>query len=141
METSNLILYNEYGKAKRSKQRKIISIIDLTFTTPDIDMLDTLVIDSELTTPSDHEVLVCDQADQEGEAGSMTTSQEFMRWEVRAMSEDSRNEAAKLWHIAPAGRGILGEGSIAEKVKQEAESIKTTLTVILNSHATPLKVT
>lgn len=71
------------------------SILNLTFRTPDICTLNILVIDDELTTPSDYKVIVGDLADPEREAGSMGTIQEVTELDVRAMSEDSRKEAAR----------------------------------------------
>lgn len=59
MERHNLILTNEPGKATRHTRRDTTSIIDLTFTTTEIRVLDTWIIDDELSTPSDYEVMVC----------------------------------------------------------------------------------
>lgn len=41
MDAYNLILNNEPGKATRPTQRKMTSIIDLTYTTTEVGALDT----------------------------------------------------------------------------------------------------
>lgn len=72
------------------------SIIALIFSTPEIGALDRGVLDSELTTLSDNEVLVCDSANPEGKVDSMGISQEITRCGIREMTKDSRKQAAKL---------------------------------------------
>lgn len=49
-------------------------IINITFTTPDIGVLDTSFIDEDLSTLSDHEVVVCDLANLDETVGRMGTS-------------------------------------------------------------------
>lgn len=53
-----------------------MSIIDLTFTTPNIAVLDTCVIEKELSTPLDYEVVVCDWVSVDETVDGMGTSQE-----------------------------------------------------------------
>lgn len=57
----------------------MISIIDLTFTTPEVGALNMWVNDKGLMTLCNHEVIQCDLADSEGEIGSMGTSHEVIR--------------------------------------------------------------
>lgn len=71
IESYNLILNNEEGKEMWLTQAEITSIIDLAVTTRDIRNIDMWVIDDELTTPSDHEVIVGDFADLKREVGRM----------------------------------------------------------------------
>lgn len=62
LDTHDLILNNEPGKAKRLTLKKPTSIIYLIFTTPKIGALETLIIDEEISMLSGHEVIVCDLA-------------------------------------------------------------------------------
>lgn len=71
-------------------------IIDLTYITPEIDPLDTWIINDKRATASEYEVIVCNQSDPKAEAGSMVTRQEVTESGVRVMFEDSRKEAAKV---------------------------------------------
>lgn len=57
------------------------------------------------------------------------------------MSDDSKRELTKAEHIATIKRGVLGESFTVSEVEQEAELIETTLTALLDSHATFLGVT
>lgn len=52
----------------------MISIIDLTFNTAEFGTLDSWIIDEDLTTPSDHEMVVFDLANLEDTLVSMGTS-------------------------------------------------------------------
>lgn len=70
----DMIFYNEPGKATRPTQRKLASIIDLTFTTLNIGALNMWVIDNELIAHSDYEVEVYDLVDPNGEIQSMGSS-------------------------------------------------------------------
>lgn len=118
----------------------MILILNLTFTNPENGALDMLVIDDELATVSDHHVLVHDVANTEGEAGSMSTSEEVTGWEVKTMSKYSRKGIAIVWHTAPIGRNILGEYSTPEEVEHEARWMEVSLTTTLDSHLTLLRV-
>lgn len=50
------------------------SIIDMIYMSPNIEALNTWVIDPKPAKPSDHDGIVYDLADEEGEVGSMGTS-------------------------------------------------------------------
>lgn len=58
MEAYDWILNNEPGRATRPTRRRMTSIIHLTYTTPDIVELETCVVDEELVTLSDYEVIL-----------------------------------------------------------------------------------
>jgi aminoglycoside N3'-acetyltransferase len=54
----DLILNNEPGAIIRPNSRENNSIIDLTFTTTSIGLLNSWLIEEEYTTPSNHELIV-----------------------------------------------------------------------------------
>ena len=54
----DLILNNKPGAIIRSNARNNRSIIDLTFTTTSIGLLNSWLIEEEYSTPSDHELIV-----------------------------------------------------------------------------------
>lgn len=58
-----------------------MSVIDLMFTMPELGALDLWVIDKELATLPDHELIVFDTANLDVTIGSLSTSQEVTRWE------------------------------------------------------------
>lgn len=74
VEDNDLILNNERGKATWSTRKKTTSIIDLTFTTPDMCAVDTWYIDNELSTQFKYEVIVCNLVDSGEGVGSKKTS-------------------------------------------------------------------
>jgi hypothetical protein len=59
----DLILNNEPGAITRPNSRDNDSIIDLTFTTTSVGLLNSWLIEEEYTTPSDHELIVFDWLD------------------------------------------------------------------------------
>lgn len=70
------------------------SIIHFTVTIPDNGALNAWFIDEELSTPSDHDVVVCDLANMDKTMGGMRTSWEVTDWNIRTLSEDDRKKAA-----------------------------------------------
>lgn len=72
------IMNNEIRNATWPTPRKMISIIDLSFTTLDISAQDREIKGDGLTTPSNHEVIVYDIADPEGETVNTDTSKEVI---------------------------------------------------------------
>jgi hypothetical protein len=59
----DLILNNELGAITRPNSRDNNSIINLTFTTTSIGLLNSWLIEEEYTTPSNHELIVFDWSD------------------------------------------------------------------------------
>lgn len=55
-----MILNNELGKVNRPTRWKTTSIIDQTVTTPESGVSGSWILDGELSTLLDHEVIVCD---------------------------------------------------------------------------------
>lgn len=74
VNTHNLILNNKSGNATGPTRRKTTTIINFKFITTDIGALDILVMDDEISTPSDHEIIFRDLADPDGLTSSMGTS-------------------------------------------------------------------
>lgn len=60
-------------------------------------------------------------------------NREVTRWAIKYMSEDKLEQTA--------GRAVVQDGYSTEEVEKEAVRIKTSLTDILNGHASPLRVT
>lgn len=104
MEKHDLILNNEPEVLTRPTQNNGTSIIDLTFTTPDIRALDALVIDYDMSTLSDHDLVVCDLTNRDEMVGRMGTSQKMTGCSIRTLSEDDRDEIAAVRLSAMAGR-------------------------------------
>lgn len=97
-----------------------MSIIDLTFTTLELRILDPWVIEKELATPSDHERIVFDMANLYETVSSMGRSQEVTGWAIKAMSGKETEEAEKAWQECTAGEETLGDRFNTEKVEEEA---------------------
>lgn len=104
IERHELILNNELGKTTGLTHQKTKSIIDLMFNTHRIGVLDSWIIDQELSPLSDHEVIVCELANLNETIEVMRTSQEVIGWSVNVLSDETRKEACKDWHQAAAGR-------------------------------------
>lgn len=93
IERHRRILNNEPETATRPTQSKTTSTIDLTFTTSEIGAMDPWIIDEELSTPSEYEVIVFDTASLDETIEGMRTSQEVTGWKVKGMGDDARKEA------------------------------------------------
>lgn len=74
VEDHHLILNNELEKDSWPTQRKRTSIIHLTFTITDMNVLDTGIINKKLKSPPNYEVIVYNLADSDRKAGSKGTS-------------------------------------------------------------------
>lgn len=88
-----LILKNEPGITTRLTWRNTMSIINLTFTTREIGALNTWFINGEISTPSDHEVIVFDAASLHKTVGRMRTCHEVKGWSVKGMGDEVKEEA------------------------------------------------
>lgn len=141
IEEHYLILNNELGKVTKLIQRNMTSIIDFTFTTPDIGVLDAWKIDDKVSTRSDREVIVCNLTNLDETVGGMRTSQKITGWSVKALPDEKKKEACANWHQAAAERSWMIEGSLKDDIEREAEWIEFTLTEILDKNATQIRVT
>lgn len=92
-------------------------------------------------TPSDYEPIVFDLASLHEMVGSMGTSQEATWWVIKSMSEEETKEVQRTWQECTASRVIVGDSGITDEMKEKAAWMERSLTVDLNSHATPLIVT
>lgn len=81
--------------------------MELTITTALVGVLDTCVINAELFTPSQQEVIVWDSVDLDGIASNLRTSQVVNGLSVKEMSEDRRNAVTSLWRLVAAKRRPL----------------------------------
>lgn len=100
----DLILNNKPGKVTRPSHQNTTSVINLKFTTQEIGTLDSWIIDRELSTPSDHEVIRCDLANQYETVRGMETSQKVIGCRVKVILDGTRKEACKDLHQAVAER-------------------------------------
>lgn len=104
-------------------------------------MLNTWDNHEELSTPPDHQVVVCDLQNLYEMVGGMGTSQKVIKWSIKTLSKDDRKKAAAAWHSTAAGRLRMRENSEEEDIEQEVDWIEATLTATLDSHTTVLRVT
>lgn len=94
MHTHELITNNESRKDLKLTYSKNILMIDLTFPMPNIDTIETRIIDVELLTLPGHKLTVCDLADVDMVLCNMRTSQEVTGWSIKIQSEDDKKESA-----------------------------------------------
>jgi hypothetical protein len=73
----DLILHNKPGAITRSNSRDNNSIIDLTFTTTSIRLLNSWLIEEEYTTPFNHELIVFDWSDIESNQSKTPQNQDI----------------------------------------------------------------
>lgn len=84
LETYDLKCNNKSGKTIRQTKGHATSIIYVTFTTLTLVVLDFCTIDEELTTLSDHELIVFNIANLYKAEGIMRMSREVTGWAIRA---------------------------------------------------------
>ena len=140
IERKDLFINNEPGVPTRPKATPGISVIDLTLTTARMGPLETWRVDQDYPTGSDHEVLVMEW----GELERFLTppSREVTGWQIQALQADPQAlEAAKhAWQIQAQERPWLGDSCLAEDLAREATWIQESLTITLNQHAKPVRV-
>lgn len=84
LNVHDLILNNKPGKTILPTWRKTTLIIKLTFTTAEVDALDTCIINEELSTLLHHEIIVCNPTDPDGIASNMGISQQVTVFESQS---------------------------------------------------------
>lgn len=72
---------------------------------------------------------------------SMGTSQEVTGCAINSMSEEETKEVQKTLQECTGDRKTLRDSCTTEEMEEEAVWIETRLTDVLNSYATPFKVT
>lgn len=116
-----MTLFPFWTVTTRLTRRKTTLINYLTFTTFNIGVLDTWVINNELLTPTDHEFIFCNLVDLNGEAIHMCISQEYTGWSFRSMFKDNGMEVVSMWHLAATDRRPLGQVCTTTDVEEEKE--------------------
>lgn len=60
---------------------------------------------------------------------------------MKTLPDEKKKEACTDWHQKAVGRPKIGEASSREDIERKAEWIESTLTGILDRHATQIRVT
>lgn len=112
------------GRATRPTNGQVIFIIELPFTTPELGALESWVINEELATSSDHELIVFDTANLYETIGSMGTSQEVTEWAIKVMSEYKLEPAQGAWQDKTAGRGVIQDRCSTKEIERRQCGLK-----------------
>ena len=117
----NLILNNKPGAITRLNARNNKSIIDLTFTTIQIGLLDSWLIEEDLSTPSDHELIVFSWLDLNLNQ-SENRNQEITGWDIDKLLKDEEKLklAYSYWQENSENRILIDNLSIKEDLEKEA---------------------
>jgi len=140
IESYGLILHNTQEYTRREGKSK--SIIDLTLSTRDISPLRSWEIDSELSTPSDHEVIIFSWEDLYREHTSYT-SKPTIGWKINQLCQDERRrEQAREDWLRRSQLHAINANSInsIQELEREASWIQDTLTSILDRWADPTRI-
>jgi hypothetical protein len=142
IEDYMLILNNEPGAITRPGLVHAGSIIDLTFTTIEIGLLDTWAIEEDLPTPSDHELIIFEFSDLTKTPKS-TQKGEITGWKIDDLTSDPEalEKAELAWNLLTENRDIINYNSSKIEIEEEAIWLETSLTQVLNTHAKPLRIT
>jgi macrodomain Ter protein organizer (MatP/YcbG family) len=118
------------------------SIIDLTFTTTSIGLLNSWLIEEEYTTPFDHELIVFDWLDLNLNNKS-PQNQDIIGWDIDKLIQDEKQLeiAAIYWQKTAINRPLIDNLSNKEDLEEEANWIEKTLINTLNLYAKPLHIT
>ena len=140
IEARGLYLNNEPGVPTRPKTTPGISIIDLTLTTVSMGPLQAWTVDQDHPTGSDHELLVMEWAPIEH--GSEPPSREVTGWQIQALQADPQalEYAKQCWEANAEQRTPLDDTCSLVDVAEEAAWIQETLSMVLNQHAKPIRV-
>lgn len=143
IENFDLILNNEPGVITRPNARKNKSIIDLTFTTTPIGLLDSWLIEEEYSTPSDHELIVFEWLDLTLNQLKTCEKSEITGWNIDKLQKDENQLelAYSHWKDISKNRPLIDNLSNKEDLENEALWIENMLTETLNLHAKPLRIT
>jgi len=136
-----LILNNEPGVITRPNLKNNRSIIDLTFTTPELGMLESWGIEEENSTPSDHELIFFNWSILEPKPNPIP--KEITGWNIDQLNKDLEKleKAKKEWSNLSIQRKIIDNLATKEEIENEAIWIEETLTKVLNLYAKPLRIT
>ena len=136
-----LFVNNDPEVPTRPKQTPGLSIIDLAITSPELGPLATWYVDSEHSTPSDHELIVVEWDEMGQPIGNQP--REVTGWDIEGLLADldALEAASKDWKSNGEGRPALTDGCVQSDVAEEAAWIQATLTEVINQHARQLRVT
>jgi endonuclease/exonuclease/phosphatase family metal-dependent hydrolase len=141
IESFDLHINNTPGIPTRPKRTPGISIIDLAISTPELGLLDSWLVDNELPTGSDHELILMEWKDLERR--SLQTSKQITGWQIRSLQADSEalDKAKQTWNALAARQPALLDSCSRTDVEKEAVWLQSTLTQVLNEHAKPVRIT
>ncbi|OJD22570.1 hypothetical protein ACJ73_06084 [Blastomyces percursus] len=99
-------------------------------------LLDRWLVDSERPTGSDHEPILFEWLDLNGEAWEPPT-QATTGWRTQELTEDheAMEQAARAWRETTEAFSPLDDTCTVDEVEQEAMRIQDWLTKVLNEHA------
>jgi hypothetical protein len=144
IEDYMLILNNKPGAITRPGTTHTGSIIDLTFTTIEIGVLDRWAIEEDLPTLSDHELIIFEYSDLDlDETPLKTRKGEVTGWKIDDLLIDSelKEKAEESWNLLAQNRAIIDYNSSKTDLEEEAIWIENSLTHIFNSYVKPLRIT
>jgi ribonuclease HI len=140
IEEFDLILNNDTTIYTR-EQGESKSVIDLTFTTPSLGLLESWAVLDKAQVPSDHRAIVLEYQEARSESAREAQKEggQVTGWKIDKLSEEKKEKMAGEWHNQ--ARGFPQEISTAEDLEREARWIQETLTTILNRHAPLIRIT
>ena len=143
IEDFDLILNNEQGAITRPGNKKKGSIIDLTFTTTDLGLLDLWVIDEDDPTPSDHALILLEWADINDTCITYKGKQkgEITGWNIDMLDPETLEKAKEEYLSRAIYRPLIDYNSQKEDLENEAAWLEETLTETLDKHAKPIRIT
>ena len=142
IEKFDLILNNEPGIITRTNARKNQSIIDLTFTSTAIELLNSWIIEEKYFTSSDHELIVFEWLYLELNQ-LKSRSQEITGWNIQKLEKDEKqlNQAYSYWQEISKNQPLIDEFSMEEDLEDEANWIEKSLTKTLDLFVKPIRIT
>ncbi len=140
IEGFNLILNNDTSIYTR-EQGNSKSVIDLTFTTPSLGQLESWAVLDKAQIPSDHKVIISEyqEAQPESAREAQREGGKVTGWKVSTLSGEMKEKMSHEWDREV--KEFPQDISTAEDLEREANWIQRTLTLILNRHAPPTRIT
>jgi hypothetical protein len=98
-------------------------------------------VDNELSTSSDHELILVEWKDLERR--STETSKQVTGWQIQSLQADPKalENAKQTWDTLATGQPALLDSCSRADVEKKAVWLQSTLTQVLNEHAKPIRVT
>lgn len=142
IENFDLILNNEPGAITRPNSRNNNSIIDLTFTSTSMGLLNSWLIEEEYTTSSDHELIVFDWLDLEINQ-QKSKNRDITGWNIDNLLEDEKQLelAYSFWKENSINRPLIDDLSTNGDLEEEATFLEEMLTKTLNKYAKSTRIT